>query len=352
MTSLTDTQVVTASGGLVELGYAENDANLSITATTGAGMDNISPELTVVCDGSPIMVEFFCAGARATVSGSGTTDALWFALKVDGSVEEERLGVVGNVASGYGSLTPIKLSHRMTPSAGSHTFRVGGWVSNAARSGYIGGGSPYPPAWIRVSKIVEATQWPAVTTGTIICTSSTRPASPFEGQVIYETDTGLSLIYDGSAWVSPSVTHKPPSAQITHPGNFTTNEGIGITVTGISTVSWDTDSMTTTADRLTINTPGLYSAHARILTPAGNSTDYRMGIRITQYNSGGSQVQDLSHAGSYITIGWGKDRTVAGVFKCSTSDYFTMRIDVDSSTNNTGMAFPSALLQATFIGAA
>jgi hypothetical protein len=201
MTSLTDTQVVTASGGLVELGYAENDANLSITATTGAGMDNISPELTVVCDGSPIMVEFFCAGARATTSGSGTTDALWFALKVDGSVEEERLGVVGNVASGYGSLTPIKLSHRMTPSAGSHTFRVGGWVSNAARSGYIGGGSPYPPAWIRVSKIVEATQWPAVTTGTIICTSSTRPASPFEGQKIYETDTDRELTYDSSAWV-------------------------------------------------------------------------------------------------------------------------------------------------------
>jgi hypothetical protein len=187
---------------------------------------------------------------------------------------------------------------------------------------------------------------------TTICTSSTRPASPFEGQKIYETDTGLSLIYDGSAWVSPSVTHKPPSAQITHPGNFTTNEGVGITVTGISTVSWDTDSMTTTADRLTINTPGLYSAHARILTPSGTSTDYRMGIRITQYNSGGSQVQDLSHAGSYINIGWGKDRTVAGVFKCSTGDYFTMRIDVDSSTNNTGMAFGAALLQATFIGAA
>jgi hypothetical protein len=201
MTSLTDTQVVTASGGLVELGYAENDANLSITATTGAGMDNISPELTVVCDGSPIMVEFFCATARATVSGSGTSDALWFTLKVDGSVQEERLGTIGNVAGGYGSLKPVHLAYRMTPSAGSHTFRVGGWVSDATRSGYIGGGSPYPPAWIRVSKIVQATQWPAVTTGTIICTSSTRPASPFEGQKIYETDTSREYLWDGSAWV-------------------------------------------------------------------------------------------------------------------------------------------------------
>jgi hypothetical protein len=48
---------------------------------------------------------------------------------------------------------------------------------------------------------VQATQWPAVTTGTIICTSSTRPASPFEGQKIYETDTSREYLWDGSAWV-------------------------------------------------------------------------------------------------------------------------------------------------------
>lgn len=33
------------------------------------------------------------------------------------------------------------------------------------------------------------------------CTSSTRPASPVEGQVIYETDTDKFYAYDGSAWV-------------------------------------------------------------------------------------------------------------------------------------------------------
>ena len=34
-----------------------------------------------------------------------------------------------------------------------------------------------------------------------VCTSSTRPASPFEGQMIYETDTDLVLVWSGSAWV-------------------------------------------------------------------------------------------------------------------------------------------------------
>ena len=33
-----------------------------------------------------------------------------------------------------------------------------------------------------------------------VCTSSTRPAVPFEGQMIYETDTDLTYIYGGSAW--------------------------------------------------------------------------------------------------------------------------------------------------------
>ena len=37
-----------------------------------------------------------------------------------------------------------------------------------------------------------------------VCTSSTRPASPFEGQVIFETDTDRLYVYNGTAWVIPN----------------------------------------------------------------------------------------------------------------------------------------------------
>jgi hypothetical protein len=37
--------------------------------------------------------------------------------------------------------------------------------------------------------------------GIYICTSTTRPSSPFEGQHIYETDTDADYKYDGSDWV-------------------------------------------------------------------------------------------------------------------------------------------------------
>jgi hypothetical protein len=34
-----------------------------------------------------------------------------------------------------------------------------------------------------------------------VCTSTTRPTAPYEGQTIYETDTDLMLVWSGSAWV-------------------------------------------------------------------------------------------------------------------------------------------------------
>lgn len=33
-----------------------------------------------------------------------------------------------------------------------------------------------------------------------VCTSTTRPTAPFEGQLIYETDTDVLAIWNGSAW--------------------------------------------------------------------------------------------------------------------------------------------------------
>ena len=33
-----------------------------------------------------------------------------------------------------------------------------------------------------------------------VCTSATRPTTPYTGQIIYETDTGYLRVWDGSAW--------------------------------------------------------------------------------------------------------------------------------------------------------
>ena len=44
-----------------------------------------------------------------------------------------------------------------------------------------------------------------------VCTSSTRPASPFEGQAIFETDTDRMLIWNGTAWVIPNAPAQNPT---------------------------------------------------------------------------------------------------------------------------------------------
>ena len=37
--------------------------------------------------------------------------------------------------------------------------------------------------------------------GAAVVTSSTRPSSPWDGQIIYETDTLSARIWNGTAWV-------------------------------------------------------------------------------------------------------------------------------------------------------
>lgn len=46
------------------------------------------------------------------------------------------------------------------------------------------------------------TQYPDPLDKFQICTSSTRPTSPFEGMMIYETDTDIIYWYSGTSWVA------------------------------------------------------------------------------------------------------------------------------------------------------
>lgn len=198
MTTLTDTQVITASGGLVELGYSQITSNVSVPVTAATSPTTVISDMTVVCDGGPVLVEFFAPIARP---GTAAGNIIYINLYQDGAELDRGFAYVETPVAGS-SWHPVHLARRVTPTAGSHTFSIRAYaIGNAGQINAGSGGTGFSPAFLRVSKIVQATQWPAVTTGTIICTSSTRPASPFVGQSIYETDTSLAYTYNGSAWV-------------------------------------------------------------------------------------------------------------------------------------------------------
>lgn len=78
-----------------------------------------------------------------------------------------------------------------------------------------------------------------------VCTSTTRPASPFEGQAIFETDTDRMLIWNGSTWVMPNQNNTNPDGldlitTVTCSSGGTATNGIVTVGTTVSAVVVET----------------------------------------------------------------------------------------------------------------
>lgn len=72
-----------------------------------------------------------------------------------------------------------------------------------------------------------------------VCTSTTRPSSPYEGQEIYETDTDRKYVYDGAAWDPIPVGRRfnagTSTASTDAGGNIVIAHGLGVTPTAVVT---------------------------------------------------------------------------------------------------------------------
>lgn len=101
-----------------------------------------------------------------------------------------------------------------------------------------------------------------------ICTSSTRPASPSTGIMIYETDTGFVLVYDGSSWenISPIIPHT--EAQSFVPGGTRTT-------TSSSYANW------TASDSGASLTITKYRADTKLVIEAANTRHYNSAIALS-----------------------------------------------------------------------
>jgi microcystin-dependent protein len=75
--------------------------------------------------------------------------------------------------------------------------------------------------------------------GHIVCTSSTRPTSPSTGTMIYETDTGFIVIYNGSGWIRMMSPASPPGMILINPTSVTnaTNTSGAITFSNVASFS-------------------------------------------------------------------------------------------------------------------
>jgi hypothetical protein len=137
-----------------------------------------------------------------------------------------------------------------------------------------------------------------------ITTSSARPSSPSEGQVIYETDTDLLLAYNGSAWV-----------QI---GNAATTNVLGASTAWTATL-WENANVAATIDRAvytrigstvsgwchitssatgTANSGGIQVRFSGLPAPAYTTKSLTVGTARYQINSGNYYVLEVSMTSS------------------------------------------------------
>jgi hypothetical protein len=137
-----------------------------------------------------------------------------------------------------------------------------------------------------------------------VCTSSNRPVTPFEGQMIYETDTDLTYIYGGSAWQQVSGGTAVGNSGLVYITSATVGTGVSsVTVSGAFSATYDNYRI--------IYAGGTMSAAQRFGMTLGSSvTGYYEGLTYVNYTgttgaAGGSNIAAWQYIGGGNTISAG-----------------------------------------------
>jgi hypothetical protein len=139
-----------------------------------------------------------------------------------------------------------------------------------------------------------------------VCTSSTRPTSPYNGQVIYETDTKQTLVYQGSSWVMLTDADTPPGLELIK----TQTVGSGVTSANLTNVfSSNYDSY-----RITWNDGVSNGLGDMRLKLGSTTTGYAYNLIYTIYGSTTVQCVTSTNDSSWKYIGGVSSDSVAVSF--------------------------------------
>lgn len=134
-----------------EIGYDQITANVGVTSTTSATPTTIIAGSAHTFEGQPVVAEFFTPLAITPAVASG--------FLLIGLYESAVLiAQMAQLITTAGAVMQSSLTgrFRFTPSAGSHTYSIGAWVSSTTGGPTIvagsGTGGAYTPSYLRFTR--------------------------------------------------------------------------------------------------------------------------------------------------------------------------------------------------------
>ena len=264
MTSISDTEVVNAPGGLVELGYVDRNTNQTIINNATAA--TVLGPLSFISDGSPCIVEFYVP----RLDSPAATD-VYFLVELDGASPTSGQGRIWNWTNQTASTNiPVSAKIRINPSAGVHTITIKAF-SIGSNVTVICASSNWTPAFLRISKIIQASQL-LVTQSNAPIVTSLPSGNLVTGQEVYLYTTYgyVRYLWDGSNWVITADNRN--ISFVAHGSSFQGSTNAFYNFLFNSTTINNGNGYNTSNGRFTAPVTGLYhfSLNARLDgTPAG-----------------------------------------------------------------------------------
>lgn len=137
-----------------EIGYTQITSSANITDTSEATATALISPGALTFDGGAVLVHFFAAFILPPQNAIGATAIITL---FEGATQITRLLLCETETTTTSAPFSMTAFYRFTPSVGSHTYKVCGFVSSTTGTPNIGAGAggtgAYPPSFIRFTKV-------------------------------------------------------------------------------------------------------------------------------------------------------------------------------------------------------
>ena len=144
-----------------------------------------------------------------------------------------------------------------------------------------------------------------------VCTTATRPASPYTGQAIYDTTISALLIWNGTAWTGTGGLQLVTTATCSSGG--TAVGGVVTIGSAVSSVTVAT-AFSATYDNYYIKISGGVSSanNALNMTLGSTSTGYYWVGQNQQYGTNTITASNASNSSSFASVAYGSTNNISG----------------------------------------